>query len=639
MSLRNGIQEFGLANPIYKGATVTFYTVSGGIKTATKATLYASPTTTTTLPNPQHLGADGKFIQPVYVEVEVIATISGLTIPDHDTSTIQSVLGAGSVIDLPAIIHTAGAKATPVAADEFGFWDSVSGLLKKMTWANFLAIFSAPSGSSLVGFLQAGAGAVARTMQDKERDFVNIADFAGFDSTGVTNSVPALLSAFNSLGAAGGTVYIPPKAKVLIDSTFTIPLNVQIKGAYEFVGIAGGNTGATFGNLGAIIVNPANTITMASGSGLFGCLIYRKGMALPSADSSLFSGTAITSAGDDVFISDCMVLGFNTAFTSTGFQRAHIHNFYHDNINGIVIAFCLDISYLSNCHAWPFSTLPFGPAGVKDGRSGTAYNFISGGDWNKITNCFCWGYTNGFIVNACNNMTLLSCGADGGGPVGLNTGFQVLGGSYGSKLIDCQTSGQNIGYKVSTLPGQYTTLVNCDAWSIITSGILANGGEVRISGGYLKGCLDGILLGTAGSAFVDGVYFYVNTNSDINIFAPSLNYFIGSHNSFSFPAGTNPIANPANLTVASIASAASPLLPNNGVVFNITGVTNFGTLLGGWLERKITLVFGGILTVGNGTGSYNAIRLNGGLNFTTAAGSTLTLVHNGVQWYEVGRCA
>jgi hypothetical protein len=139
MSLRNGIQDFELANPIYKGATVTFYTVSGGVKTATKATLYADPLSTTTLPNPQHLGADGKFVQPVYIEVEVISTISGLTIPDHDTGVIQSVLGSGSSIDLPAVIHAATNKALPVGADEVGIWDSVTGLLNRLSLTNWFA--------------------------------------------------------------------------------------------------------------------------------------------------------------------------------------------------------------------------------------------------------------------------------------------------------------------------------------------------------------------------------------------------------------------------------------------------------------------------------------------------------------------
>lgn len=85
MATRYNINDFALANPAYVRGTVSFWTVSGGAKTATLATLYAASTGSTTLTNPRTLDSDGKFSVPVYVEVPVIATVSGLTIADHDT--------------------------------------------------------------------------------------------------------------------------------------------------------------------------------------------------------------------------------------------------------------------------------------------------------------------------------------------------------------------------------------------------------------------------------------------------------------------------------------------------------------------------------------------------------------------------
>jgi hypothetical protein len=41
----------------------------------------------------------------------------------------------------------------------------------------FLALLASSIGSTLIGFLQAGAGAILRTLQDKERDTCNIFDF------------------------------------------------------------------------------------------------------------------------------------------------------------------------------------------------------------------------------------------------------------------------------------------------------------------------------------------------------------------------------------------------------------------------------------------------------------------------------
>ncbi len=86
--MRAAIQDFALANPIYAGASVSFYTVSAGVKTSTLATLYSGATGTGTLTNPQILDSEGKFQQPVYPSAPVIGAITGLSIPDHDTGII-----------------------------------------------------------------------------------------------------------------------------------------------------------------------------------------------------------------------------------------------------------------------------------------------------------------------------------------------------------------------------------------------------------------------------------------------------------------------------------------------------------------------------------------------------------------------
>ena len=89
--VRTSIADFSLANPLYAGATVTIYTVDDtGAKAAVKATLYASPTGSTTLSNPQTLDSEGKWQQPVYIDTPVTASVSGLTIADHDTGVIDT---------------------------------------------------------------------------------------------------------------------------------------------------------------------------------------------------------------------------------------------------------------------------------------------------------------------------------------------------------------------------------------------------------------------------------------------------------------------------------------------------------------------------------------------------------------------
>ena len=116
MATRYNINDFALANPIYVGGTVSFYTVSGGAKTTTLATLYAASTGSTTLANPRTLDSDGKFSVPVYTEVPVIATVSGLTIADHDTGIMGLAEGAASTSATAAAASASAASASQTAA-------------------------------------------------------------------------------------------------------------------------------------------------------------------------------------------------------------------------------------------------------------------------------------------------------------------------------------------------------------------------------------------------------------------------------------------------------------------------------------------------------------------------------------------
>ena len=74
-----------------------------------------------------------------------------------------------------------------------------------------LTTLSASSGSSLVGFLQAGTGAVATTAQAKLRESVSVLDF-GADPTGAADSYHGIQAAHDAIVATGkiGTLIVPP---------------------------------------------------------------------------------------------------------------------------------------------------------------------------------------------------------------------------------------------------------------------------------------------------------------------------------------------------------------------------------------------------------------------------------------------
>ena len=88
--IRSSIQDLSLNNMIYAAATVTAYQVSStGVKLGTLATLYAAPTGTSTLANPQTLDSEGKWAASVYIEEDVILTVTGVNFDTHDTGVIS----------------------------------------------------------------------------------------------------------------------------------------------------------------------------------------------------------------------------------------------------------------------------------------------------------------------------------------------------------------------------------------------------------------------------------------------------------------------------------------------------------------------------------------------------------------------
>src|SRR5574340_1199794 len=172
--MRGSVQDFSLANPIYAGATVTFYTVSGGAKTTTKATLYNSINGATTLANPQYLDSDGKFVQPVYIAEPVVITVSGLTVADHDTGIVYNSLSTdiaanGDPLEILRI-NAAGTDIesktiTELGLEEFSHKDASGGYagltLLKINFKNAL--------NTVTSFFT-NANTIARTYTFQDRD-------------------------------------------------------------------------------------------------------------------------------------------------------------------------------------------------------------------------------------------------------------------------------------------------------------------------------------------------------------------------------------------------------------------------------------------------------------------------------------
>lgn len=103
--------------------------------------------------------------------------------------------------------------AQPTGDTLVGSDDGASGSLWS-TVAGFIARLRSSAGASVVGFVQAGAGAVQRTLQDKGYEGVSVKDF-GAAGDGVLDDGTAMRLLDAALTGAGGTVRVPRATYVI----------------------------------------------------------------------------------------------------------------------------------------------------------------------------------------------------------------------------------------------------------------------------------------------------------------------------------------------------------------------------------------------------------------------------------------
>lgn len=149
-------------------------------------------------------------------------------------ATTQAANAAGSVTAInnriyPGTYTTAPTTRPDGSARQNGdeYFDSTANKRFTYNGATWVASdintanLAAPSGSSLVGTIQSGTGAVARPASAKLNDFVNIKDF-GAKVDGVTDDLAALNAAVLALFTAGGGKLRIPKGYTRITGTWNI---------------------------------------------------------------------------------------------------------------------------------------------------------------------------------------------------------------------------------------------------------------------------------------------------------------------------------------------------------------------------------------------------------------------------------
>jgi hypothetical protein len=114
------------------------------------------------------------------------------------------------------------------SADQIPTYDESNGDARKMSVLQLQDYLEENLNLADVDFLQAGTGAVERTVQSKLRDVVSVKDF-GAVGDGVTDDTAAIQAAIDAVSAAGGgTVFIPKG--IYLTGTLTLKSHVHLVG-------------------------------------------------------------------------------------------------------------------------------------------------------------------------------------------------------------------------------------------------------------------------------------------------------------------------------------------------------------------------------------------------------------------------
>jgi len=355
-----------------------------------------------------------------------------------------------------------------------------------------------------------------------------IEDFGG-NGNGSADNTAAFTAAFAALGSDGGTIWLDDGGTYYVASSFTIPVRCQLRGHFIKPGSGASPILEPYATRGStILLNPAATITIASLSGFDGITIVNSALTIPFTQSNAatqvaaFAGTAVSITGKDVTLRNSLILGFAKAVFSYGAQRFVIDNVLCDCTAGFDLTVTYDIGRISNCHCYPYLTAEnvwsaADPTIIT--RSGIAYRMADVGDWNKLTNCFSYGYACGFEIDTADDCQLVSCSADYNAAISSTSiGFRIKGTTKRTALIGCQAAAQNDGVYIDTTGGATTRIIGCSFWSNDQSAINVINGKAQIIGSSFSASPYGILAGVAADELIiTGNYFETCATSPISL--------------------------------------------------------------------------------------------------------------------------
>lgn len=203
------------------------------------------------------IALDTNAKQAVFIAAEAIDTVNALDVSAAITSAELAAANAAAALASQASAASSASTAANQATGAAGSAEAANtqagiaatqaanaagsasvaaaaGSAAADTLANNIASTGAGKGANLVGFIQNGAGAVARTVQAKAREAISVKDF-GAVGDGVADDTAAIQAAITAVGATGGgTVFFPAGTYSLSAALSMSSLSVILEGASRF---------------------------------------------------------------------------------------------------------------------------------------------------------------------------------------------------------------------------------------------------------------------------------------------------------------------------------------------------------------------------------------------------------------------
>ena len=209
----------------FDGSTVAagykLYTYDSG--TTTPKATYSDQAGVTPQTNPIILDAAGRVPGELFLGPGEY-TLTLKTAADSLVKTWDNVAGADTLLRSDLASTSDASKGAGMVGSNDGeggsLWTTVAG---------FIAFLLSSLGSSVIGFIQSGIGAIRRSMQDKGRELVSVKDF-GAVGDGVADDTDAIRRAIAAVAAVGGGEVRFPNGRYRITDTIRVPSFVVLRG-------------------------------------------------------------------------------------------------------------------------------------------------------------------------------------------------------------------------------------------------------------------------------------------------------------------------------------------------------------------------------------------------------------------------